>query len=80
MEEGRSPGVARSQPGDNVRHRLHDAAELGQLNLVKKYLSMGDDIDKRDPHWKNTPLMYAAMKGHVEVAQFLIGEGTFCNP
>ena len=72
--EGR---IDRRQQGDNVNHRLHDAAELGQLNLVKKYLSLGDNINKRDPHWKNTPLMYAAMKGHIEVARYLIG--TYVN-
>ena len=54
-------------------HRLHDAAESGQIDLVIKYLSWGDKVNQKDPHWKNTPLMYAAMKGHTEVARLLIG-------
>ena len=76
MEE-HNERIKRYQQGDNVNHRLHDASELGQLNLVKKYLSLGDNINKRDPHWKNTPLMYAAMKGHIDVARYLIG--TYMN-
>ncbi len=104
------------EAGGLVGHRLHDAAELGQVELVKKYLGkhmkhtrcylcvcvckciafalsfafslvhtrshvhipiifidLGDRVNQRDKHWKNTPLMYAAMKGHDDVVRLLLG-------
>ena len=48
-EMGKPPKpCARKRRSAEERHRLHDAAELGQLNLVQKYLALGDEVNAKD--------------------------------
>ncbi|WP_438456643.1 ankyrin repeat domain-containing protein [Wolbachia endosymbiont of Kerria lacca] len=52
--------------------QLLDAAESGQLNLVKQAIQGGADINAADEHG-STALMLAAIFGYPDVVKFLIG-------
>ena len=60
---------------------LHEAAEAGEIEDVKKLLDLGRDINLLDGtdktgnvyHW--TPLHFAAEEGHKEVAELLVAKG-----
>lgn len=54
--------------------RTHDAEAAGDLDIVKKHLAVGADVDLRDEDgW--TPLHCAAWKGHTEEVNSLIARG-----
>jgi len=63
----------------NGKHPIHIAAENGHLNLVKLYL---DDNPKllylTDPYGQ-TPLLWAATKGHTDTLEYLISKGADLN-
>ncbi len=50
------------------------AARLGATAIVKLLCEKGADIESKDPT-DQTPLMAAALEGHVETADFLLGKG-----
>ncbi|KAL4812113.1 kinase-like domain-containing protein [Aspergillus spinulosporus] len=47
------------------------AAQRGYTNVVDFLIDKNAEVDKQD-RYKNTPLMYACMKGHCETAQRLL--------
>lgn len=51
--------------------KLYLAAEDGDLENVKCYILQGADIDAADTDG-NTPLVYAAKKGHIEIVRYLV--------
>src|ERR1051325_4130337 len=54
---------------------LLDAAEAGDVEKVKSLLQRGVNADARDNRgmpFNNTPLMYAAKKGSLEIVELLL--------
>lgn len=56
---------------EKERHPLHLAARWGDAKIVEILLASGADLNAVDEAG-NTPLMYAAGKGHVEVTRRLL--------
>lgn len=57
---------------------LHEAASLGKMDVVQKWLDEGVEVDFMDDIAR-TPLMEAAISGHLEVAKCLIVRGADVN-
>jgi len=57
---------------------IHDAAALGNIEVVKQHLAAGTDVDARDK-LDRTPLHRAAHNGHKEIVQLLIAAGADVN-
>ena len=53
---------------------LHVAADNGDLDLVKRLVTEGADINRRT-RFGYTPLDYAARSGHLEIAKYLWSQG-----
>jgi ankyrin repeat protein len=53
------------------------AAGAGQLRKVEELISNGADVNEIDENtvWTRTPLITATMRGHIEVVDFLLGQG-----
>jgi ankyrin repeat protein len=54
---------------------LIDAAKSGDVNTTKGLVSCTNDSCTTDDDKRNTPLMYAADNGHVEVVRLLLESG-----
>ena len=57
---------------------IHDAAEKGDIEVVKQHLAAGAYVDGRDSQGR-TPLNLAATWGHKEIVELLIAEGADVN-
>ena len=57
---------------------IHDAVEKGNVEAIKQHLAAGTDVNARDSIGE-TPLFYAAVDGHKEIAELLIAEGADVN-
>ena len=55
-------------------YKLHAAAYLGCLDMVKKLIDGGANINEKDKN-DNTPLEVASATGHLDVVDFLIANG-----
>jgi len=53
---------------------IHDAAVEGNIEAVKQHLAAGTDVNARGADGV-TALLYAALKGHKEIAELLIANG-----
>ena len=53
---------------------LHEAAYRGDLELVKRLVEDGYDVNQRDADGA-TPLMHAAVEGHYRACKYLIDHG-----
>ena len=51
---------------------IHDAARLGNLELVQAELDKGVDINFKDSEYGGTPLHFAAYGGALNVVKFLL--------
>ena len=60
-------------------NRLIEAAEKGQLGLVRLLIHLGADINPQEDEDGYTALHCAALKGHVDVAELLIKAGAEKN-
>lgn len=70
-------GDSSIQPSSNTSNEtsyLHDAAEAGDLDTVKKLLSAGTPVNELNDD-KSTALHLAAQEGHVDIAKLLIEKG-----
>ena len=57
---------------------IWEAAEQGNIEVVKQHLSAGADVNVQDfDGW--TPLHWAAMEGHKKIAELLITNGADVN-
>jgi len=54
------------------------AAELGNIEAVKQHLDDGTEVNAKDGTGR-TPLHWAAIEGHKEIAELLIAEGADVN-
>ena len=57
---------------------LHEAAEAGNLEEVKRLIEEGEDINAQDV-FRETPLHLAARRGHKDVVEYLISKGSEVN-
>ncbi len=71
--------VRRKLPSISKNAQLIKAAQNGNLAAVQTLLADGADIHARDTAYKSTPLMWAADKGHPEVAKLLLENGADIN-
>lgn len=58
---------------------IHDAAENGDLETVKKLISENPAMLEAPDREGKTPLHYAAAKGHLNVVEFLVSKGANVN-
>ena len=57
---------------------IHDAAEKGNIEVVKQHLAAGTDVDAKTEQGL-TPLHVAAIEGHKEILKLLIAKGADVN-
>ena len=57
---------------------IWEAARTGNIEAVKQHLAAGADVNAKD-EWDRTPLHYATLEGHKEVAELLIANGADVN-
>ena len=61
-------------------HPIHEAAKEGDIRQVKALLKEDPNlIELRDETYKRTPLHWAAVGGHRDVAEFLVSSGADIN-
>lgn len=60
------------------RSKLHEPAGRGDLAAVKEIITAGGKIDKKDIAGQ-TPLMYAAEAGGIEMVKYLVENGADVN-
>jgi len=53
----------------------HNAAQEGNIVVLKALAEAGADLDVKGGDYQTTPLGLAALKGHLEVVKFLAAEG-----
>ena len=73
-----SPKEAEATAFDGSDISIFLAADAGNIGAIKKHLASGEDVNAQDPELA-TPLHYAALKGHKEVAELLIEKGATVN-
>ena len=64
--------------GSNAQTALHDAANVGDLEICLLLIAHHGDVDARDADG-NTPLHLAASAGHCAVVKELLQRGAACN-
>ncbi|XP_017061535.1 myotrophin [Drosophila ficusphila] len=57
-----------------LRFPLHYAADFGQLKLLKFFVRIGADVDRKDKYGI-TPLLAAIWEGHTRCVEFLLEVG-----
>jgi len=60
------------------KESLHDAAESGNIDVVRTLVSQGANVNAKDKDGR-TPLYWAACNRNVEVIQFLVSQGANVN-
>ena len=58
---------------------LHEAAEIGNLELIEKKLLEGANINSQNGSDGETPLQRAATRGQLEAAELLVSKGADVN-
>jgi ankyrin repeat protein len=54
---------------------IQDAAEKGNIEVVKQHLAAGTDVNGKGDKFEASPLHLAAWEGHTEIAALLIANG-----
>ncbi len=54
---------------------LHVASRAGNLDIVKRLVALGADINKRGGTFDANPLKTAASYGHIEIVRYLLLQG-----
>ena len=72
------PSVSQSPDAKQVKklawHPIHVAAAEGHLDIVKCFVSLGEDVNVEDSEgWR--PIHSAAQEGQLEVVQYLVSKG-----
>jgi ankyrin repeat protein len=67
------------EQNNGLDEELLDAAEVGDLGIVKRLINKGANVNAKAEDFRTTPLMFAATNGYVEMAQFLIDNGANIN-
>jgi ankyrin repeat protein len=57
---------------------IHNAAAKGNIDVIKKYIALGTDINAIGPN-RHGPLVYAIKNNHLKTAKFLINNGADVN-
>ncbi|XP_052794552.1 uncharacterized protein LOC128227766 isoform X1 [Mya arenaria] len=63
--------------GDNP---IHLAARRGKLEIIKKMVQAGANVDQQNQAGGNTAMHYAAKYGYLDVVRYLQSEGADLNP
>ena len=67
-----SESIGKDKCGNQV-NLIHYAAERGYVQVVKKLIDSGINVNTPTPSYrKRTPLHYASLYGHLEVAKLLL--------
>ncbi|MFY7780519.1 MAG: ankyrin repeat domain-containing protein, partial [Tagaea sp.] len=69
------PALAQPAPVEALNRALVEAARAGELDLVRRALDLGADVEAREPVQDNTALMAAAREGHAAVLDLLHARG-----
>jgi ankyrin repeat protein len=69
---------AQAQPNPERDRAFFDAAERGEIKVVRELFAQGAQINWRD-HRGRTPLLAAIQRNRIDVARFLIQEGADVN-
>jgi len=54
---------------------LHVAASFGQLEVMKRLIAMGLDLNRKGGIFEAAPLNIAASKGHIDIVKYLLASG-----
>lgn len=73
----RGARVEKHLNGDRKINLLSCAVQSGNIELVKYFLTLGFDVNPK--RCKMSPLMYAVLFGHLEIAEFLVANGADKN-
>ena len=65
--------------GNQGKYKLHDAAQNGDVDEVRRLVGEKFDINGRDEPNTFTALHWAARLGHIKVVKFLISSGADIN-
>ncbi len=57
---------------EKIAHPIHIAAKNGNLDIVKTLIDYYPDLIENKDHFGQTPLLWAASQGHIEMVDYLI--------
>jgi ankyrin repeat protein len=66
-------------PQNHLNHALLNAATSGRLNMVRKLLNKGANINYKNTHSKLSALIHASIAGHTNIARELLNRGASRN-
>lgn len=64
---------------DRPNASIHEAAITGNIEVIKQYIKIGSDLNKKEPSGGSSALITAAVFGKTEVARALIEAGADIN-
>ena len=77
--EGETIGLLRKHGGKSgAEDSIHVAAGVGDMKLLMQHIKDGTSVDNKGPIGR-TPLHFAAMNGHTEIADYLISNKVNIN-
>ena len=68
-----------AQVANPNREDISHSAKTGDINALRRYLGTGTDVNLRDRRFGITPLAWAALAGHAEIAELLLRSGAGVN-
>ena len=77
--QGEEQNITTSEVINTPQMNLHEAALLGNMEVIRQYINSGSDLNEKDPASGGNPLHTAASFGQTEVAQTLINAGIDVN-